>query len=73
MIGVLGHGSALERLYWAADNLANEMNFVVNHTHGAGSIARPVAQQSRALPLYHGCPFHSRNNYVYKKGCLVKQ
>ena len=35
---------------------ANEMNFVMNHAPGAGSIARPVGQQSSALPLYHGCP-----------------
>ena len=29
---------------------ANEMNFVMNHAPGAGSIARRVD----ALPLYHG-------------------
>ena len=34
------------------------MNFVMNHAPGAGSIARPVDQQSSAIPraLYHGCP-----------------
>ena len=41
------------RLYWARDN---EMNFVVNHAPGAGSIARLVGQQSSALPLYLWCP-----------------
>ena len=55
MIGVLGHDSALLWLYWAGDNLANEMNFGVNHALGAGSIALPTDQQSSALPLYHGC------------------
>ena len=34
MIGVLGHGSALARLYWAGDNLENEVNFVMNHAPG---------------------------------------
>ena len=31
------------------------MNFGMNHAPGAESIAQPVGQQSRALPLYHGC------------------
>ena len=43
----------LVRLCWAADN---KMNFVLNYVSGAGLIARPVDQQSSALPLYHGCP-----------------
>ena len=34
---------------------AYEMNFVGNHAPGAGSLDRPVGQQSSALPLYHGC------------------
>ena len=51
----LSHDSTLVRLYWAGDNLVNEMNFVMNHASGAGSIARPVDQQSSAMPLYHGC------------------
>ena len=43
MNGVLGHDSALIRLYWAGDNLgANEMNVVMNHAAGAGSITQPV-------------------------------
>ena len=37
------------RITWA-----DEMNFVVDHATGAGSITRPVDQQSSALPLYHG-------------------
>ena len=30
---------------------ANEMNFVMNYTPNAGSIARPVDHQTIALPL----------------------
>ena len=32
------------------------MNFIVKHAPSAGSIARPVDQQSSALPLHYGCP-----------------
>ena len=32
--------------------------FVVNHAPGAGSIARPVDQQSSALPLCYGHPLY---------------
>ena len=53
MIGVLGHDSALVRLYWVGATGANEMNFVIKHAPGAGSIARPVGQQYNALQLYH--------------------
>ena len=35
---------------------ANGMNVVIIHAPGAGSIVRPVAQQSSALPLYLVCP-----------------
>ena len=48
MNGVLGYDSALVRLCWA---WANEMNFVMNHVAGAGSIARPVDQQSSAITV----------------------
>ena len=34
----------------------NEMNFVLNHAPGAGSIAQSVEQQPSALPLSNGCP-----------------
>ena len=50
IIGVSCHESAL-RLYWAGDNLANEMN----HDPGERSIALPVDQQSNVLPLCYGC------------------
>ena len=37
------HGKViLDSLYWTGDNLGKKMNFVMNHAHGAGSIARPV-------------------------------
>ena len=64
MNAVLGHDSTLLRLYCVGDNLcetgpgttwANEMNLVVKHAPGAGLIARPVDQQSNALPLCHRC------------------
>ena len=35
-----------ERLYWAGTTWANEMNFVMNHSPGVGSIAQPVDLQS---------------------------
>ena len=37
MNAVLGHNSAL--VYWVGTTWANEMNFVMNHAPGAGSIA----------------------------------
>ena len=46
MNGVLGHDSALVRLYWAGATRANETDFVMNHTPGAGSIARPITSNS---------------------------
>ena len=36
MNDVLGHNSALARLYWDRDNWANEMNVVMNRAPGAG-------------------------------------
>ena len=48
------------RIYWARDNMVNEMNFVMNHALGAGLIGRPVDQQSSTLPLYHGRPQRDR-------------
>ena len=47
MNGVLGHDSALLRLYTEPETTwANVMNFVMNLAPVAGSIARPVGQQS---------------------------
>ena len=42
----LGHDSAFIRLYWAGTTWANEMNLIMNNVPGAGSIDRPVDQQS---------------------------
>ena len=35
MNGLLGHDSALVRLYWAGATWVNEMNSVMNHALGA--------------------------------------
>ena len=42
--GVLGPYSAPVRLTGTGTSWANEINFVMNHAPGAGSIARPVDQ-----------------------------
>ena len=64
MIGVLVHDSTLYGYTGPGTTWASEMNFVMNHAPGTGSIARPVDQQSRALPLYHGMVFRYGNNEV---------
>ena len=56
MIGVLSHDSALKGCSGPGTTWTNEMNFVMNHDLGAGSIVLPVDQQSSALPLSYGCP-----------------
>ena len=55
MIGVLGDDSATVKAILGWRTWANEINFIMNRAPDAGSIARPVGQQSSALPLYHGC------------------
>ena len=59
MNGISGHESALVYTY-PRTTWADGMKFVMNHASGAGSLVRPVEQQSNVLPLYHGCPL-----YVY--------
>ena len=54
-IGVLGHDSVSQGYTGQDTTWANEINFVMNHAPGAGSIARPVDQHSSALPLYNRC------------------
>ena len=44
MIGALDHDSALE-VYTEPGTLDNEMNLIMNHSPGAGSIARPAFQR----------------------------
>ena len=53
MIGVFRPRFCIVRLYWAWDNLGEWDEFC--YAPGAGSNARPVFQQSSALPLYHRC------------------
>ena len=58
MNAVLGHDSALLGYTGLRTTWANAMNFVMNNASGAGSIARPVDQQSSMLLLSYGClPF----------------
>ena len=54
MIGVLGYDFALQGYTGQGSTCVNEMNFVINHAPGAGSIGRPVDKQSNALPLCYG-------------------
>ena len=49
------------------------MNFVMNHAPNAGSIVRPVDQQSRAIPLYHGCPRIPASKCVITKQTFMLQ
>ena len=51
------------RLYWAETTWANEMNFLLDHAPGAGSIARPVDKQSNTLPLSYGRPLLVLRDY----------
>ena len=62
MNSVLGHDSSLKGYTWPGTTWANEMNFVMNHASGAGFIARPVNQQSSALPLCYGRS-HTKQEY----------
>ena len=56
MIGVLGNDSALEGYTSLGTTEANEINFVMNLTPGAGSIDQPVDQQLSMLQLSYGWP-----------------
>ena len=55
MNGVSHHDAALLGYIEPGTTWADEMNFVVNHAPGAGSITRRVDQQSSVLPLYLEC------------------
>ena len=50
MNAVLSNDSALEGYTGPGTTWANEMNFVIEYAPGAGSIVRPVDQQSGMLP-----------------------
>ena len=54
--------SALQGCTWPGTTWANEIYFVMNHALGAGSLARPVDQQSSTLPL----------GYVIKELCVLQ-
>ena len=73
MLGVVGHDYALQDYTGPWTTWANEMNIVVNHAPGAGSIARPVDQQPSTLPLSCGCPscvtFHVSHNKTFSSVC----
>ena len=49
------------------------MNFDMNHAPCAGTIARPVDQQSSALSLYHGCPLKTCRVYFHNWIILSEQ
>ena len=53
MNGDLGPDSALYGYTGTGTTWATEMNFVMNHASGVGSIARPVDQQSTVLWMPH--------------------
>ena len=57
MTGVLDHDSAIQGYTQPGTTWANEMNIVMNHAPGAGSIARLVYQQSSTIPLCYGDPW----------------
>ena len=52
----MGDDSAMEGYTGPRTTWANEMNFIMNYAPGVGSIARPVDQQSSALPLCYAAP-----------------
>ena len=54
--GILGHDSALYGYTGPGTTWVNEMSFVMKHAPSAGSIARPIDQQSSTLPLCQGRP-----------------
>ena len=56
MNDVLGHASTLSGYTGPGMTCANDMNFVMNHALGVGSVARPVDQHPSILALYHKCP-----------------
>ena len=67
MKAVLSHGSALQGYTGPEKTGGNEMSFVTNHTPDAGSINRPINQQSIPLPLCYGCP---RCNTLHHNMCI---
>ena len=62
MNSVLGHDSVLLDYTRLGKTWATEMNFVMNHGLGAGSIARPVDQKSTRYLVMKD---HSIFSYLY--------
>ena len=56
MNGVLGYNSALSGYTEQGTIWADKMNFGMNHSPGAGSIAWHVYLQSSALTMCYRCP-----------------
>ena len=73
MNGVLALDSALYSYTGMGITWANEMKFVMSHAPGVESIAGPVDLQSRALPLYHGCPTTSGHETTAAALCQMKR
>ena len=69
---VLGYDSALQGYTGPGTPWADKMNFV-NRTSGAGSIDRPVDQQSNALPLYLGRHLKHANNVSSSSKSVYQQ
>ena len=65
MNGVLGHDSALLKLYWAGDKLGkcDECCYESCPWH---RIAWPVGQQPSVLPLYHECLLHQKDTTMFQ-------
>ena len=59
MNDALGNDSVLEGKTGPETTWVNEMTFVMNHAPGTGSIARPVGQQSSALPHCYGASLNT--------------
>ena len=70
MNGVLGHDSALQGCTGQGTTWVNEMNFVMDHAPGAGSIARPVDHYNCPMDaLYRS--FGVNTNSAYLSGHQV--
>ena len=63
--GVLGHDSVWQGYTGPNTTWANEINSVMNHAPGAGSLARPVDQQSIVLPLCYCYPLQLNLTMIY--------
>ena len=65
IIGVLGHDSALVGYTGPGTTWADGMNFGMNIAPGAGSITRPINQQSSALYCSTDAPDGNSEKHLY--------